>query len=470
MEQNQQSCQGGPYQPQQPCQEGQYVPPAYFQPELQPAPKTHKKKGGAVAVVICICIAAVAAGVILIRGAGQSGKKVRDWNADKTSSEIDAREEHIQRPETGAVEKDGYAEVDNHCTGLWLNGEYLETLAFLNEVVAENESDSRYAKLLADYEDELTDMVLEEAQGYADDGQYRLAMETLCTLQDANLFDRVGDEMAHYRRELGQTTIAAGLRYSAAVRSDGTVALAGTARAERPACDVSSWRNMTSVALGDSHIIGLCEDGTVVGSGPAEYYYAVSDWQNIVAIAAGDTHSVGLTADGTLVAIGENFKGECDVDGLYGDSPVVAVSAGYEFTVALHADGTVSAIGGNTHGQCNVSGWRDVVAISTGTFHTVGVTSDGRVLSAGSDDEGQCRVSGWSNIVAVSAGDYFTMGLRADGSVVAVGMNAKGQCDVGSWRNITEIAAGNHQAIGRDAYGDLYSVGGNQYKQRDFSN
>ena len=38
------------------------------------------------------------------------------------------------------------------------------------------------------------------------------------------------------------------------------------------------------------------------------------DWHNIVSIAAGDSHLVGLKADGTVIAAGYNQMGQCNVD------------------------------------------------------------------------------------------------------------------------------------------------------------
>jgi alpha-tubulin suppressor-like RCC1 family protein len=366
-------------------------------------------------------------------------------------------------------EEDPYYEVETYCSNLKEQGDLLGAVAYLQEASAD-ETDTRYADLLAQYEADLISQTLASAESQANNSQYRLALQTLSQMQQSYDCQAFADAATEYKNVLGKHTITAGVRYSVAINSDGTVKMAGTPKTGHTPCSTSSWSNVISIAVGDSHIIGLCEDGTVLGTGPVERQHAVTTWTDIVAIAAGDTHSVGLMANGTVVATGENFKGECNVQGLYTESPVVAIAAGYEFTVALHADGTVSAVGDNSYGQCNVRDWQDVVAISAGTSHTLGVTSDGRVLAAGSNDEGQCNVHGWSDIAAVSAGDYFTVGLRSDGTVVAVGINAMGQCNVGSWRSIVEIAGGNHQTLGRDIYGDLVSIGGNQYKQRDFTN
>jgi len=41
----------------------------------------------------------------------------------------------------------------------------------------------------------------------------------------------------------------------------------------------------------------------------------VAGWTNITQVAAGLWHTVGLKADGTVVAVGLNSFGQCNVDG-----------------------------------------------------------------------------------------------------------------------------------------------------------
>ena len=60
------------------------------------------------------------------------------------------------------------------------------------------------------------------------------------------------------------------------------------------------------------------KDGTVVATGRyiLDLIYGqcdVSGWKDIIAISAGDSHIVGLKADGTVVATGYNKYGQCDV-------------------------------------------------------------------------------------------------------------------------------------------------------------
>jgi alpha-tubulin suppressor-like RCC1 family protein len=41
----------------------------------------------------------------------------------------------------------------------------------------------------------------------------------------------------------------------------------------------------------------------------------VGNWTDITRVAAGSYHTVGLKSDGTVVAVGDNFHGQCNVRG-----------------------------------------------------------------------------------------------------------------------------------------------------------
>jgi hypothetical protein len=112
-------------------------------------------------------------------------------------------------------------------------------------------------------------------------------------------------------------------------------------------------------------------------------------WYDITQVAAGGLHTVGLKSDGTVVAVGYNSYGECDVDGWTG---IVQVAAGMYHTVGVEADGTVVDAGRIGEGQCNVGGWTDITQVAAGALHTVGRKSDGTVVAVGYNDDGQCNV------------------------------------------------------------------------------
>ncbi len=263
------------------------------------------------------------------------------------------------------------------------------------------------------------------------------------------------------QKSISRNMIDAGNSYTIAVRTDGTVAAAGSNANGQ--CNVSGWTNIIAVAAGISHTVGLKADGTVVAVGlDMSGRLDVGDWQNIVAIAAGPYNTVGLRADGTVAAVGNNDYHQNETSDW---TDIIAIDAGATHTVGLKSDGSVVAAGSNQSGQCNVDSWRDIVAITAGLYHTVGLKSDGTVVAIGSNSYGQCDVADWTDIVAIAAGTTHTIGLKSDGTVVAVGSNTRGQCNVAGWRDITAIAAGQYNSLGLKADGTLLVIGLNDVKQ-----
>jgi alpha-tubulin suppressor-like RCC1 family protein len=144
----------------------------------------------------------------------------------------------------------------------------------------------------------------------------------------------------------------------------------------------------------------------------------VGNWTDITQVAAGSRHTVGLKADGTVVAVGHNEYGECAVSDWTDITKIVA--SGYD-TVGLKADGTVVATGDNSYGQLTVSGWIDIIQVAAGGEHTVGLKADDTVIAVGSGGGGQYTINNWTDITQVAAGTYHTVGRKADGTVVAAG-------------------------------------------------
>lgn len=171
-------------------------------------------------------------------------------------------------------------------------------------------------------------------------------------------------------------------------------------------------------------------------------------------ISAGNMHAVGVRSDGTVVAVGENVRGQCNVEAW---TDIIAVSASVYHTVGLKADGTVVAVGENQHGQCDVEAWTDIVAISAGGNETVALRSDGTVVARCYDQKEQKAVEAWTDIVAISADTSYIVGLRADGTVVGAGKAANQ--DLGSWTDITAISASNWHVIGLKADGTVLAEG-----------
>lgn len=214
--------------------------------------------------------------------------------------------------------------------------------------------------------------------------------------------------------------------------------------------------DIVSVAGGVSYTAALRSDGTVVlvGASPGD----VSGWTDIVAVAAGNAHVVGLKSDGTVVATGDSTDGQCGVDAW---TDIVAIAAGWNTTFGVTSDGTVLFAGWDKYGLSGVSAWTDIVGIAAALDHVVGLRSNGRAVALGVNRDGECDLSGWSNLVQVAAGDAHTLGLRSDGTVVAAGDQSRLYTRVGTWTGITQISAASSSSVGLRADGTV--LGGESF-------
>lgn len=263
--------------------------------------------------------------------------------------------------------------------------------------------------------------------------------------------------------EFGWDTIDAGFGHSLAIRTDGSIVLAGDideiSGYGGPLQDIASWQNVVDIGAYNSHAVCLFANGTVNARGSNENgECAVGSWKDIVAVDMGAQHTIGLKSNGTVVAVGKNDKGQCNISDW---KDITAISAGGWHTVGLKVDGTVVATKSSyVHSEWdNVSDWESITAISAGGWHTVGLKENGTVIAVGHNHDNQCDVSDWTDIVAVSAGYNHTVGLRADGTVVAVGENDDGECDVSGWSDIVAITAGSSHTLGLKSDGTIIATG-----------
>ena len=271
------------------------------------------------------------------------------------------------------------------------------------------------------------------------------------------------------------------------LRADGNVLTAGL----RPedAAMIQQWSEITSIACGGDHIVGLRADGTVVAWGQrlGEFYGQcnVEAWRDITAITCGYESTFGLRADGTVVAAGNNNSGECNVENW---KDIIAIAADGGHTVGLHRDGTVVAVGDNKYGQCNVEAWESITAIAVSNAHTIGLKKDGTLVAAGKNDSGECNVTDcenigaivitydttvalrkdgtvvykgtsyfprfaeqWADMIVLICDDSKIIGLRKDGTVTSTDEKTKEQ--VADWHDIINISFFNKLSLGRDVYG-----------------
>lgn len=266
----------------------------------------------------------------------------------------------------------------------------------------------------------------------------------------------------------GKTVVAisAGGDHSVALCSDGTVAAWGnnvngqlgnnsTTSSSVPVLVTQNGvlvdKTVLAVAVGASHSLALCSDGTVAAWGYNGYGLlgngTTSDSRvpvlvtqsgvlvdkTVVAVSAGNSHNLALCSDGTLAAWGQNTYGQLGNNstinssvpvavtqsGVLADKTVVAVAAGSAsfgnaHSLALCADGTVAAWGGNTYGKL-------------GNNSTLSSSVPVLVMQSGVLED--------KTVVAVCAGDSYNLALCSNGTVAAWGYNSNGQLGNGSTTN-----------------------------------
>lgn len=338
----------------------------------------------------------------------------------------------------------------------------------------------------------LYEKIYNEAKNNFEEGSYEEALKSFSILQEYNYLDS-GEYAIQCQDRITRlsmaTTLLAWGRYSVGIGKD-SIYIAG----DHKSVDFSEWDDVISVAGGESALIGLKIDGTVVianWTDDEQLFDECKYWKDIVDIAAGDHYVIALDKNGKVFGKGaenkdflnfeawKNLKivdiasGWCHVAGVDDSGKVhilgkgakeqeqqiessvwpkiIKISAGggnntqAGHTVGLGIDGKIYAVGNNSFGQCDVTEiagyyFKDVAA---GDRHTVGLLNDGSVVTIGHDgtinyinqnpDE---KIDNWKKVVAISAGSDFSLALKVDGSVYAAGAETQGQLDARKWEDI----------------------------------
>ena len=250
------------------------------------------------------------------------------------------------------------------------------------------------------------------------------------------------------------STVAAGMNSSLALCTDGSLVAWGyndagqfgngtTGTGGSPALvnrtGVLAGKAVAAIAVGRSHCLALCSDGTLASWGDNSHgqlgdgnplsvrtvpvlvdVSGVLAGKRVVAIAAGDQHNVVLCADGTLAGWGDNAYGEVgdgtstltnvpvlvNRAGVLAGKTVVALMAGADHSLVRCADGTLAAWGRNSYGELgnnsttssplpvpvNLSGalaGKTVTDLLGGGFHSLSICTDGTLAAWGFNMFGQ---------------------------------------------------------------------------------
>lgn len=269
------------------------------------------------------------------------------------------------------------------------------------------------------------------------------------------------------------TTLAAGLYYSMALKEDGSVVSWGY---NHPSgvlnVPASAESDVISIASDGSFFASaLKSDGSVVAWGSnvnGETTVPVAAQTDVIAIAEGLGHVIALRDDGMVVAWGDNNLGQTTVP-LSAQSGVAEISAGTNYSLALKEDGSVVAWGNPAFGLTSVpsEAASGVVSIAAGGFHALALKSDGSVVAWGSNSDGQATVpaAARSGVVAIAAGSLFSLALKEDGSVVAWGDATDGKTTVpaAALSGVNAISAGEQHALALKSDGSVIAWGSDGY-------
>ena len=147
------------------------------------------------------------------------------------------------------------------------------------------------------------------------------------------------------------TAIACGHWHTVGLKSDGTVVSAGDnihgqcgiSNLDHPELfdeddDDFYWDDDEEFEAKDSNE----EDSEEDEDDFDEKFIFPEEWNDITTIACGMWHTVGLKADGTVVAVGDSTKGACNVNGW---SRIRRIACGNRTTLGLDMDGNILTAG-----------------------------------------------------------------------------------------------------------------------------
>ncbi|MCG9967266.1 cadherin-like beta sandwich domain-containing protein [Pelotomaculum terephthalicicum JT] len=208
--------------------------------------------------------------------------------------------------------------------------------------------------------------------------------------------------------------------FAAAVLQDGTVVAWGEDNTYGQLAVPAGATGVRALAAGDSHVLALKVDGSVVGwglnsEGQCSLPAALAG-KSIKAIAADGKNSAALSVDNTLVVWGTNLDGGKTLD-LNGQA-AAAVALNGQYVLALGDDGAVTAWDRyDDYRQCEtpVGFSGNVVAIAAGSNdQVVALKADGTVVCWNDSSPVPATLS---DVRAIAAGDNFGAALAADGTV-----------------------------------------------------
>ena len=134
------------------------------------------------------------------------------------------------------------------------------------------------------------------------------------------------------------------------VHADGTVSCTQE-NSDRDLTEIRGVRRLAGYTnlsrMGFTDVLALMEDSTVLPLESSSYAVEfgrtqVTGWKDVADITVGQSHVAGLLSDGTVVAAGSNHAGQCDVEDW---ENIVYLTAGRNCTLGITADGELKIAG-----------------------------------------------------------------------------------------------------------------------------
>ena len=243
-----------------------------------------------------------------------------------------------------------------------------------------------------------------------------------------------------------ETMIAGGYKHLVSLLDDGTVLAAGANDSGQ--CDVQEWESIAAVYAHDSITAGLRTDGTVVVAGREALNESVSSWRDVTMLALGINHILGLTQDGRVLSAGTNLNGCCET----GDwENIVSVWADDSLSIGVTKEGRVKIAGSLYYGMPEeeqnevkerISSWTEIRQVRIDRGNIYGIRQDGTVLCDGRIDEwNRSQIETLEGVVSLAVGDGYFVELRADGTVQEAGYcRPEIEMEIEKWSDVAALA------------------------------
>lgn len=239
--------------------------------------------------------------------------------------------------------------------------------------------------------------------------------------------------------------------YSAYITNKGKLITSG----EAPS--ISDFDSLAAITTDGNTLVGLKKNGTVISSGslPTE----VGKWKNITDIAMSNTHYVGVKEDGSVACVGN--ESSCKVEDW---SDISKVYAGENYTIGINKNGRI-LVSGDLEISDTLEGLSGVKNITLGEKEVAVLFTSGKVNTYSLDGGTGTNTGVWSNITAVAVGNDFVAGITDKEAVVIASTKDELSKEAAKWAGVKYIAANGDTLIAVNSSDQIIGAGDNTHHQ-----